>query len=134
MHRRESAISHDQREASDRDSWRSSVKKASRKFEAERHEAAKERRRRQEERAASRSSPTQTFACSRCSKVCTSRTGLFGHKRGRKNWTSTFPKSSSARNQPSVIITIVCLHYTDRHFLPRSTLPAPSCETEPPLK
>ena len=41
-----------QQEASDRDCWRSSVRKASRKCEAERHEAAKERRRRQKERAA----------------------------------------------------------------------------------
>ena len=36
-----------QREASGRDSWRSSARKAGRKLEAERHEAAKERRRRQ---------------------------------------------------------------------------------------
>ena len=36
-----------QQEASDRDSWRSSVRKASRKFEAERYEDAKEKRRRQ---------------------------------------------------------------------------------------
>ena len=36
-----------QQEASDRDSWRASVKKASCNFEAERHEAAKEKRRRQ---------------------------------------------------------------------------------------
>ena len=50
-----------QQEASDRDSWRS-VSKASRKFEAERHEAAKERRRRQKERAASQSSSAQTVA------------------------------------------------------------------------
>ena len=35
-----------QQEASDRDSWCSSVRKANRKFEAERHEATKERRRR----------------------------------------------------------------------------------------
>ena len=39
-----------QQETSDRESWRSSVKKkASRKFEAERHEAAKKNRRRQKE-------------------------------------------------------------------------------------
>ena len=37
-----------QHEASDRDSWHSSVRKASCKFEAERHEAAKEKRRGQE--------------------------------------------------------------------------------------
>ena len=39
--------------ASDRDSWRSSVKKASCEFEAERYKAATEKRRRQKERAAS---------------------------------------------------------------------------------
>ena len=38
-----------QQEALDRDSWRSSVRKASCKFEAERHEASKEKRRRQKE-------------------------------------------------------------------------------------
>ena len=36
-----------QQEASDRDSWRSSVRKASCEFEAERHKDAKEKRRRQ---------------------------------------------------------------------------------------
>ena len=44
-------ISHQswQQKASDRDSWRSSVRKASCEFEAERHKAAKEKRRRQKE-------------------------------------------------------------------------------------
>ena len=48
-------ISHQswQQEASDRDSWRPSVRKASCQFEAERFKAAKEKRRRQKERAAS---------------------------------------------------------------------------------
>ena len=47
----QAGISHQswQQEASDQDSWRSSVRKASRKFEAERHEAAKEKRRRRKE-------------------------------------------------------------------------------------
>ena len=45
-----------QQEASDRDSWRSSVRKTSYEFAAERHKAAKEKRRRQKERAASLSS------------------------------------------------------------------------------
>ena len=56
----QAGISHQswQQEASDRDSWRSSLRKASRKFEAERQETAKERRRRQKERAASQSSST----------------------------------------------------------------------------
>ena len=42
-----------QQEVSDRDSWRSSVRKASRMFEAERHEAANERCGRQKERVVS---------------------------------------------------------------------------------
>ena len=56
-------ISHQswQQVASDQDSWRSSVRKASREFEAERHEAAKGRCRRQKELAASQSSLAQTF-------------------------------------------------------------------------
>ena len=50
----QAGISHQswQQEASDRDSWRSSVRKASCKFEAERHEAIKKKCRRQKERAA----------------------------------------------------------------------------------
>ena len=51
-------ISHQswQQEASDQDSWRLSVGKASGKFDAQRYEVAKERRRRKKERAASQSS------------------------------------------------------------------------------
>ena len=61
----QAGISHQswQQEASDRDSWHSSVRKGSCKFEAERHEAAKEKRRRQKERAASLPSSSQTFVC-----------------------------------------------------------------------
>ena len=43
----ELAISHGTQEASGRDSWRSSARKASHTLEAERHGATKERRRRQ---------------------------------------------------------------------------------------
>ena len=60
-----------QQEASDPDNWCSSMGKASRKFEAERHEATKERRRRQKEQAASQSSLAQPFICPKCSRVCT---------------------------------------------------------------
>ena len=51
----QAGISHQlwQQEASDRDSWRSSVRKASCESEAERHKAAKEKRRRQKELPAS---------------------------------------------------------------------------------
>ena len=52
----------------------------SRKFEAERLEAAKERRRRQKERAASLSSSSQTSVCPKCSRVCASRIGLYSHQ------------------------------------------------------
>ena len=52
----------------------------SRKFEAERLEAAKERRRRQKERAASLSSSSQTSVCPKCSRVCASRIRLYSHQ------------------------------------------------------
>ena len=80
-------ISHQswQQEASDRDSWRSSVRKASCEFEAERHKAAKEKRRRQKERAASLPSSSQTFVCPKCGRGCASRIGLYSHQRACKN-------------------------------------------------
>ena len=62
-----------QQEASDRDSWCSSVRKASCKFRAERHKAAKEKRRRHKERAASLLFSTQSFVCPKCSRVCASK-------------------------------------------------------------
>ena len=79
----QAGISHQmwQQEASDRDSWRSSVRKASCKFQAERHEAAKEKLRRQKERAASLSSLSQTFVCLKCSRVCISCIRLYSHQR-----------------------------------------------------
>ena len=78
-----------QQEASDRDSWRSSVRKASCEFEAERHKAAKEKRRRQKERAASLPSSFQTFVCPKCDRGCALRMGLYSHQRACKNWPST---------------------------------------------
>ena len=90
-----------QQEASDRDSWCSSVRKASCKLEAERREAAKERCRRWKERAASQSSSAQTFVCPKCTRACASRIGLYTHQRACKNWPSTVTKSSSVRNQLS---------------------------------
>ena len=73
-----------QQESSDRDSSRSSVRKASCKFEAERHKATKEKRRRQRERAAFLPPSTQTFVCPECSRVCASRIGLYSHQRAYK--------------------------------------------------
>ena len=68
-----------------RDSWRSSVRKASCEFEAERQKAAKEKRRRQKERAASLPSSSQTFVCPKCARECASRIGLSSHQRACKN-------------------------------------------------
>ena len=65
-----------QREASDRNSWRLSVRKARREFEAERHRAAMEKRRRQKEQATSLPSSSQTFVCSKCGRGCTPRIGV----------------------------------------------------------
>ena len=53
--------------------------KASGNFEAERHEAVKERRWGQKERSASWSCSAQT--CPKCSRVCASRIGLYSHRR-----------------------------------------------------
>ena len=65
----QAGISHQtwEQEASERDSWRSSVRKASCDFKAERHKAAKEKRRRQKERASS--IPTNIIPNLRLSKV-----------------------------------------------------------------
>ena len=83
-----------QQEASDRDSWRSSVRNASRKFEAERHEAAKERHRRQIQRAASQPSSAQTLVCPKRSRATNNHT---------KTDHQPSPKSSFARNHPSSV-------------------------------
>ena len=74
-----------QQEALDRDTWRSSVRKASFEFEAERHKAAEEKRRTQRERAASLPSSSQTFVCPKCGRECASRSGLYSHQRACKN-------------------------------------------------
>ena len=80
-------ISHQswQQEASDRDTWRSSVRTASCEFEAERHKAAKEKRRRQKKRATSLPSSSQTFVCPKCGSGCASRIGLYSYQRACKN-------------------------------------------------
>ena len=74
-----------QKEASDRDSWHSSVRKASCEFEAEKHKAPKEKRRRQKERAASLPSSSQTFVCLECGRACASKIGLYSHQRACEN-------------------------------------------------
>ena len=74
----QAGISHQswQQETSDRDGWRSSVRKASCEFEAERHKAAKEKRRRQEEQEAFLPSSSRTFVCPKCGTGCASRIGF----------------------------------------------------------
>ena len=83
----QAGISHQswQQEASDRDSWRSLVRKASCEFEAERYKAAKEKRRRQKERAASLPSSSKTYVCPKCGRGCALRIGLYSHHRACKN-------------------------------------------------
>ena len=100
----QAGISHQswQQEASDRDSWRSSVRKASCEFESERQEAAKEKRRRQKERAASLPSSSQTKHSGQ---------SVVGNVHQKSVSTATnecartdhqpFQQSSSARNEPS---------------------------------
>ena len=104
----QAGISHQswQQEASDRDSWRSSVRKVSCKIEEERHEARKEKHRRQKERAAFQSSSTQTFVCPKCSRVCASTIGLYGHQRACKNVRSIFKETIVLRDQwPSSLLS-----------------------------
>ena len=80
-------ISHEsrQQEALDRDSWRSSVRKASWEFESDWHKAGKEIRRRQKGRAASLPFSSHTFVCPKCGRGCASRIGLYSHQRACKN-------------------------------------------------
>ena len=100
----QAGISHPswQQEASDRDSWRSSVRKASCAFETERHKAAKEKRKRQKERAAFLPSSSQTFVCPKCGmggvhqesvSTATNKHARIDHQPSQQ--------SSSARNEPS---------------------------------
>ena len=69
-----------QQEASDRDSLRSLVRKASCEFEA-----AKEERRREKEQAASLPSSSQIFICPKCGRGCASRISLYSHQQACKN-------------------------------------------------
>ena len=90
----QAGISHQswQHEASDRDSWRSSVRKASSEFEAGRHKAVKEKRRRQKERAASQSSSAQPFVCAKFTRFCAFRIGFDSHQPAcKKSSTSSIP-------------------------------------------
>ena len=72
-----------QDDASDRQTWRSTVQKASQEFEIQRSGAAREKRQRQKDRALSQNpaSPPAAFICPRCSRTCASRIGLYSHQR-----------------------------------------------------
>ena len=101
-------ISHQswQQEASDWDSWRSSVRKASCEFEAERHKATKQKRRRQKEQAASLPSSSQTFVYPKCGTGSASRIGLYSHQWLCKNWPSTFPTIIICEEWATIIIRV----------------------------
>ena len=83
----QTGISHQswRQEASDRDSWRLSMRKAGCEFEAERLKAAKAKRRRQKELAASLISSFQTFVCPKCCRGCASKIGLYNRQRACTN-------------------------------------------------
>ena len=69
--------------ASDRLTWRSTILKASRKFEIQRSSAVREKRQRRQDRALSQipASQSSAFICPRCSRACASRIGLHSHQR-----------------------------------------------------
>jgi transcription termination factor 2 len=67
--------------ATDRDSWRSTISKASLEFEARRSEASRQKRQRQKERATAQVPSTEAFICPKCNRSCASRIGLFSHQR-----------------------------------------------------
>ena len=54
-----------EKDAADRDGWRSDIKKASRDFEVDRHEAAEEKRRRKKESGATQAPAGQDTPCPR---------------------------------------------------------------------
>ena len=106
-----------QQEASDRDRWRSSVRKASCKFEAERHKAEKERRRRQTERATTyypQSKPSSVQSAVGCAHHESISTASIEHAR-----TDYQPsqKCSSPRNQPSHIRSLMLENNAEINFV-----------------
>ena len=106
----QAGISHQswQQEASDRDSWCSSVRKASCEFEAERHKAAKEKCRRQKEQAASLPSSSQTFVKSTVGGAHQESVSTDTNEHARIDHQPS-PQSSSARNKPSSYIFYVII-------------------------
>ena len=89
-----------QQKPSDRDSWRSSVRKASRKLEAERHEAAREKDEgsgESEQHPQPKPSPVQSAVSLRIEMW------TLQPPTSMQKLTITFPKSSSARNQSTLL-------------------------------
>ena len=108
LHMQESAISHGSRrpqtETAGAHQWEKqviSLRQRGRK--PQRKDAGGKKK-----RATSQSSSAQTFVCPECSRVCASRIRLYSHQRACTNWPPTFPKSSSARNQPSSSLAFRC--------------------------
>ena len=66
-----------EKDAADRDGWRSDINNASRRFEVDRREAAEEKCRGRKESAATQVPAGQDVPCPRCSRPCKSRIGLF---------------------------------------------------------
>ena len=106
-----------QQEATDWDNWRSSVRKASCVFKAERHKAAKEERRRQKEHAASLPSSSQTFVYTKCGTGSASRIGLYSHQWLCKNWPSTFPTILICEEWAIIIIISLNIQKQNEYLL-----------------
>ena len=81
--------------------WYSSVRKVSRKFEEEIHEAVKERRRRQKKTSCIAIILGPSLRLSKVQLGLRIKNGTIQPPRACKNRPSAFPKSSSARSQPS---------------------------------
>ena len=109
-----------QQEASDRDSWRSSVKKASCEFEAERHKATKEKCRRQRGRAASLPSSSQKLCLSKV------RYGVCIKNRSLRPPTSVQELTVNLPNNPR-LRGMSHHHQRKRLFLPKFTLFSYTC-------
>ncbi|KAL8569512.1 hypothetical protein ACOMHN_002059 [Nucella lapillus] len=71
--------------ALDRDKWRHSIRRASRKFDIERSGAAKEKSKRRKEGSNDQPTAVPSFICPGCNITCSSRIGLFSHQRACRN-------------------------------------------------
>ena len=85
--------------ACDRLTWRSTIRKASRKFEIRRSSAVGEKRQRRQDRALSQipASQSSAFICPRCSRACALRIGLHSHQQ---------PSLIFGHEEPAIIINV----------------------------